>query len=430
MSRICAFNRRNVIESLDRTLGKTKTWAQALFYGWWVLAAGGAMQFLTASFTLQSFGAYFAVMAVEFGWSKTAFSVAFAIQQTGDGLLGPVIGWLLGRFGAKQIIRVGIVIFALGVAFLSQISTLAGFYAAVCVIAVGASLAGFLPLNTVVVQWFRRRRSLALAFMQMGIALGGVVVPVVAWALVTFGWRTVALGSSALVLVIGLALTSVLRNTPEESGLEPDGGLAPQNPDAVPLTHDFTTKEALRTRAFWFISFGHSLALGVVFAVLAHLVVFLTDDHGYSLTLAATMVTVMTSMSVLGQLIGGLLGDRFDKRWIATGAMFGHAGGLLMLTYGAGLGWVIAFAVTHGLSWGLRGPIMQSLRADYFGRTHFGQIMGLSSPIITVGKVGGPVLAGVFADRFGSYQVGFTVLAALAALGSVFFMLSTPPVEE
>ena len=101
--------------------------------------------------------------------------------------------------------------------------------------------------------------------------------------------------------------------------------------------------------------------------------------------------------------------------------MFGHAGGLLMLTYGAGLGWVIAFAVTHGLSWGLRGPIMQSLRADYFGRTHFGQIMGLSSPIITVGKVGGPVLAGIFADRFGSYQVGFTVLAALAALGSDLF---------
>lgn len=392
-----------------------------------MLAGSVATQFLTASFTLQSFGAYFAVMAPEFGWSKTAFSVAFGIQQAGGGLLGPVIGWLLGRFGSRGVIRVGLVIFSLGVALLSQIETLTHFYGAVCVIALGASLSGFLPLNTVVVQWFRRRRSLALAFVQTGIALGGLVVPIVAWALETYGWRASALGSSGLVLLIGVPLTYILRNTPEEMGLEPDGGLPAQSPDAAPLERDFTAREAVRTRAFWFISFGHALALGVVFAVLAHLVVFLTNDHGFSLTLAATMVTVMTSMSVAGQLIGGFLGDRIDKRFIATGAMFGHASGLLMLTYGAGLFWVVAFAVTHGLAWGLRGPVMQSLRADYFGRTHFGQIMGLSSPIITVGMVGGPVLAGGFADLFGSYQIGFTVLAALAALGSVFFMLATPP---
>ena len=409
------------------TLGKTKTWARGVFYGWWVLGSSVATQFLTASFTLQSFGAYFAVMAPEFGWSKTAFSVAFGIQQAGGGLLGPVIGWLLGRFGSRQVIRVGIVIFAVGVALLSQIQTLAHFYGAVCVIALGASLSGFLPLNTIVVQWFRRWRSLALAFVQTGIAAGGLVVPIVAWALETYGWRASALGSSLLVLLVGVPLTYILRNTPEEMDLEPDGGLPPQNPDAGPLGRDFTAREAVRTRAFWFISFGHSLALGVVFAVLAHLVVFLTNDYGFSLTLAATMVTVMTSMSVAGQLIGGVLGDRFDKRFIATAAMFGHAGGLLMLTYGTGLPWAIAFAVTHGLAWGLRGPVMQSLRADYFGRTHFGQIMGLSSPIITVGMVGGPVLAGGFADLFGSYHVGFTVLASLAALGSVFFMLATPP---
>ena len=276
-------------------------------------------------------------------------------------------------------------------------------------------------------QWFRRWRSLALAFVQTGIALGGLVVPIVAWALETYGWRASALGSSLLVLLIGIPLTYVLRNTPEEMGLEPDGGLPPQNPDATPLERDFTAREAVRTRAFWFISFGHSLALGVVFAVLAHLVVFLTNDYGFSLTLAATMVAVMTSTSVAGQLIGGFLGDRFDKRFIATAAMFGHAAGLLLLTYGTSLAWVIAFAITHGLAWGLRGPVMQSLRADYFGRTHFGQIMGLSSPIITVGMVGGPILAGAFADLFGSYQIGFTVLASLAALGSVFFIFATPP---
>jgi MFS family permease len=67
------------------------------------------------------------------------------------------------------------------------------------------------------------------------------------------------------------------------------------------------------------------------------------------------------------------------------------------------------------------------MRADYFGRRSFGTIMGFSSLIVMLGQVTGPLLAGILADRTGSYESGFTILAALAAFGSVFFILATKP---
>jgi MFS family permease len=70
---------------------------------------------------------------------------------------------------------------------------------------------------------------------------------------------------------------------------------------------------------------------------------------------------------------------------------------------------------------------MQAIRADYFGRRSIGLIIGLSSLITVLGNIAGPLVAGAFADLTGNYQLGFTILSLLAALGSLFFWLAKPP---
>ena len=126
-------------------------------------------------------------------------------------------------------------------------------------------------------------------------------------------------------------------------------------------------------------------------------------------------------------MLGWAIGDRYEKRLIAAACMLTHAVGLLMLTYAANAGMLVAFALLHGAAWGLRGPFMQAIRADYFGRRAIGMILGLSSLIIVVGQIGGPLIAGVLADLTGSYRAGFTVIAVLAGTGSLFFLLARPP---
>ena len=142
---------------------------------------------------------------------------------------------------------------------------------------------------------------------------------------------------------------------------------------------------------------------------------------------ASLVITIMTLGQVCGVFLGYAIGDRFEKRYVAAVCMLMHAAGMLLLTYAQGIAMLIAFALVHGFAWGLRGPFMQAIRADYFGRNAIGMIMGLSGVIIAMGQIGGPLVAGVMADLFGNYRTGFTLLAVFAGLGSLLFVLARKP---
>ena len=107
--------------------------------------------------------------------------------------------------------------------------------------------------------------------------------------------------------------------------------------------------------------------------------------------------------------------------------MLGHTIALLLLAYAQSTWMVVLFALIIGTSWATRGPLTQALRADYFGTKAFGTIMGFSSMIVMIGSIAGPIVAGVLADVTGDYKFGFTLLAILAGLGSVFFLTASPP---
>jgi MFS family permease len=408
-------------------------WTQKnVFYGWRMVAAACVVQFLQAALLHSAFGAYFVELHEEFGWSKTALSGAAAMQPMEAAILGPLLGWIIDKFGAKIMIRCGIVIFGAGFLFLSSISTLNGFYAAVITIALGASLCGYFPLNVAVIRWFDRYRARALSYLSFGLALGGVCVPLVAWSMQVFGWRYTAFGSGVLIFMIGLPLSGIFRTSPEEHGEYVDGEkpLAADHPDApsTPPAREFTAAEALRTRAFWLISLGHGFALLVVYGVNVHAITHIKESLGYSLAQASLFITLMTLAQILGVALVGLIGDKYEKRKIAAVCMLSHAIALVLLAYATGPVMLGLFALFHGTAWGLRGPLMQAIRADYFGSRAIGMILGISSMVIVVGQVGGPMLAAILADITGNYRAGFTILAALVGCGSMFFILAKRPV--
>jgi sugar phosphate permease len=404
-----------------------------LFYGWYMVAAGSGLQFLQSGLMTQSFGAYLAVLQVERGWSKTALSGAAALQQMESAILGPVLGWFIDRFGPQGMIRAGIVVFGIGLMLLSFTDTLLGFYAAFVVIALGASLCGFFPVNVALIHWFERWRARALSSLSLGIAFGGISVPLVAWSLQTYGWRATAFVSGIIAIVLGLPMAMVFKRRPEDHGMVADGVTRVDRPgEEVAITspdlgRDFTAREALRTPAFWLLSLGHGFALLVVHAVSVHAIAHMHQGLGYSVAQASLVYTLLTLSQIGGVVIGWLIGDRYDKRLISGGCMLGHMAGLLLLTYASAVPMVLAFAVLHGAAWGLRGPFMQALRADYFGRSAIGMILGLSVMIIVVGQVGGPMVAGMLADATGNYRAGFTILALLAGVGSLFFFFARKP---
>jgi sugar phosphate permease len=398
-----------------------------------MVGAGCGLQFLQAGLLHHAFGGYVAVLQDDRGWNKTQLSGAAALQQMESAIIGPLLGWIMDRFGPQGLIRMGVVSFGLGFMLLSLVETLVQFYGAFIVIALGSSMCGFFPINVALINWFERWRARALSALSLGLALGGIFVPLVGWSLVTFGWRATAFASGVFAIAAGLPLAMVIRRRPEDYGETVDGVSKPVDQESASRddpgsnTRDFTAREALRTPAFWLLSLGHGFALLVVGAVNVHAIAHMKESLAYTVGGAALVITLVTLFQIGGVMIGWVIGDRFEKRLIAAACMLMHCLGLLSLTYASTISLVIAFAALHGVAWGLRGPFMHAIRADYFGRSAIGMILGLSFMIIVIGQIGGPMIAGLLADITGNYRTGFTVLALLAGVGSMFFVLAKRP---
>jgi sugar phosphate permease len=412
------------------------------FYGWRVVFGGGTLQFFQSMLLNQAFGAYVAALVQDTGWSKTALSGAAALKSTESALLGPVLGWLVDRFGSQLVVRAGVILFGIGFMLLSQTETLVTFYAAFVVLALGASMCSNMVVSVAIVQWFLKRRARALSSSQFGSAVGGLFVFAVAWVIQTYGWRVAAFSSGVMLIVCGWPLANMVVSRPEDvgqriDGLPPDTGTASASSSpvesAVPATRagpaqgEYTAREALRTSSFWLLSLGHACSLFVVSAINVHAIVHIKEGLGYSLALASLYITLATAGQFVGVVCGWAIPEKIEKRKVTALTMLLHAAGMLMLTYATGSAILVLSALVHGIGWGLRGPFIAAMRADYFGRNSIGMILGLSSMIMVIGQIGGPLIAGAFADWLGNYRAGFTLIAALAAVGSLFFWMAKRP---
>lgn len=409
----------------DRRLARTG------FHGWKVSTAGAAIWAFQSLIWVQGFGNLAVVLREQFGWSKTFFSVAFSVTRFEGAALSVPVGRAIPNVGIRRIMRAGAVLQMVGFIALSQIRSQAAFLTAIIIIAAGATLAGFLTITAATVAWFERKRAKALSYNSMGFALGGFAGPAMVWSFATFGWRwTLAVAGIVLGIVVW-GLAGVMGVSREELG-QPVDGVPPEAVEHEPRAEGvqdihFTARQAARTSSFWLIAFGHSSALLVVSSVMAHLQLFLTEDRGYSPGGAAFIAGLVPLFQFVGTFAGGILGDLFNKRLISSVAMLMHGLGLLALAHGTGTRFIGAFVVLHGLAWGARGPQMSGLRADYFGTTHFAEIMAWNAGIITIGSIGGPLLAGWLADRTGNYQLGFTIIAGLTMVAMLFFVFASPP---
>jgi MFS family permease len=389
---------------------------------WWVVVGGSVLLTLQNGLIISAFGAYLVVITADTGWSPGVIALGYAIVQLGNGFLSPLTGWFCDRVGVRAVARLGTVVTAAGFALAATVTDASHFVGAVVVIALGCSAAGITPLTVAVVQAMTERRTLALGLLPTGIALGGLAVPLVTWALAGVGWRATFLGVALVILVVGLVAGSALptdRSRPRSAAASDER--ASDEPAA------YGAGPAMRTAAFWLLVVGHGTALVAVSAVSLHLVPLMTHQHGIPLATAGLTVAVMSTAQLLGQVVTGVVADRLDKRRLAAACMVVQTGVLVALATVSGVGLVVAAAIVHGIAWGLRGPVMTAMRADYFGVGSFGTIMGWSAGFVSIGLVVGPLLVTALADGPGGYPAAFLVLAAVTGAGAIAFLVLRRP---
>ena len=414
-----------------------RKYAHRFFYGWWIVLGGVLVNFLNGGLLFHGFSAYVLPLQQEFGWSRAVLSGAFSMARLESGILGPLQGWLIDRYGPRPMMLLGNGLFGVGFILLSRMDSIPTFYLSFALLALGSSLGGFMPIAAALTNWFARWRATALGITMAGTGIGGMLVPTVTWSLSTYGWRTTAFMSGLLIVAVGLPASLLMRHQPEAYGHLPDGakGLpdaarsnVPGAPGTIDTEPQFSTRQALRTSAFWLLSTSHGAALLIVGTVLLHQIPHMVESMELSEEKAAFIVSLLLLCTVLGQLLGGYIGDRVNKRLGIFACMWMHTLGIVVFTYATTATGAIVFAVLHGTAWGVRAPLINSLRADYFGRSSFAMISGFAALLVMFGMTLGPLFAGFMHDLNGDYEAAFLILGGLTALGSGAILLARKPV--
>ena len=411
-------------------------WAKARtgFYGWWMVAVSGFIMVVTAVPVFQASAVWAVALESQFGWSRTQLGLALSFTRVEGSLTGPIAGYLVDRMGTRFMVFTGLLVLTVGFFLFSQVQNLWMFYLAYFVMSVGQGQAGWLTVMTLLNHWFVRHRGMAMGLAMVGMGIGTLIlVPVIAWLIDPdadrLGWRRTLEILAVVSLVSAIVLPKVVRNKPEDVGQHPDGVppvvATALNADSEPEL-ELTIGQALRTQAFWCISFGHGLGSMVVLAIMSHLGLLLRD-MGYGLQTTGWVIMVQTAVAIIFQFLGGWIGDRIPKN-VALFIFTAIQGiGVVFLTLGPEMINFYAFAVLFGIGFGGRTPLTTAIRGDYFGRASFGKILGISTVPMNVLLLVAAPMAGFMRDELGDYDMAFLLLAGLNMAGAVLFLIARKP---
>jgi MFS family permease len=406
---------------------------RSVFYGWWIVAASFLILLVTVGVGLYAPPVFLVPLQDHFGWSRAAVAGGGAAAALTVGVVAPFIGVAIDRYGSRTVMTTGALIMGCAFCLLGAIRSLWQLYALNVIAAIGIASVAWIPNQTLISNWFDRKRGLAMGITLAGIGFGGLAMPPLADFLrVEFGWRVAfaVLGSLVLLIVVTVTL-ALVRSRPADMGLLPDGEpVASENPPGTPVHENrkhaepagLSLAESLRTGAFWILSLGHVLWTFGSMSIIGHLPAFLTDQ-GFE-KLAAVSLALAIGCSVVGRLSFGVLADRFTKRWIMSGALILHALAVLCLFRIHSFGALPGFVILFGLGLGGGAVLVPLLVGECFGLRAFGKVLGVVTISATLGAATGPVLTGHIFDVMGSYHLAFIlhVVSFAAAAVAILFL--------
>jgi MFS family permease len=424
----------------DAMLDSLKQRRSRLFYGWWMVFAAAAMQFLAGGFYGVGFSVYFLPISQDLGLSRTAMSLAFSLRSLEGGLDAPLVGYLVDRFGPRFMMLAGGMLTGTGFIVLSFTNDYLSFmlvFLGLLVLGVNSGVA--LPTSSLVNHWFARKRALAVTLSHIGVEIGGtLVVPIIALLVLTMGWRTAAMVSGLVFLVVVPIIVFFVRETPESMGLRPDGDAPRPGSDApVPAAHgrrtahryegDFTVREALKTSAFWHLASAIGTRQFSKQVLMVHLIPLLVWK-GFDQPTAAVLLGLFAFFQIPLRIGAAHLADRWSMPRVSALSGVTGVGAVVMLLlpydglFVAGVAFAFLFALAetgNSSGWAVIG--------DFFGRSKYASIRGAVSMMHSAISLPAPVVAGYVFDQTQSYQWALLPVATSYTIAFLLFWFLRKP---
>ncbi|MEM7018703.1 MAG: MFS transporter [Pseudomonadota bacterium] len=382
-------------------------------------------------------GIFLPEMADDFGGSRLQVTIAFTIAQAVGAFAAPVIGLLLDRYHPRYILLGGAMMVSAGYVLTAFAQSYLTLYL-VFGLLFGAgwrSISSF-ATSRVLVQWFQKRRGIALSLDVAGASFAGVFVPVIAiWLMANYGWR---LGFATFaVLTMGLVVPLVLfviHRSPEDLGLHPDGN-KPMNDEAQAPQEEqgqaWSTKGLLKTPAFWGVVFVFSAMFCVLQGVNMHLFGHFTNGT-FEPETAGVLLAVMAGFILAGKPVLGWCADSIGIKLTIAIALICQAVGVGLFWLGGGFSIAMIAVIIYGFGFSGVTPLQSVATAAIFGKQSYGQANGLMQPfMLPVALMASPLAAWIY-DTTGSYATAFLqfMIILIIAFPVLLLLKLRPPVKS
>ena len=414
------------------------------YYGWLLLGTGALGAFAATGVSQIVLGGIQNLIFEDMGWDRTTLALGVTIGTWTSGFATPFVGRLADRHGPRALMPIAAVIVGLCFFAIAGIQAVWHFYAAYIVARTVANpnLIGVVP-RTMAVNFFRRRRNLAIGLTSMARPFGGAInIQIISLIAAGYSWRVAYRALGVFAIVVAIPLVIVMRRRPEDLGLQPDGA-SPQTahlerrpdstrqPQARPsdgpdAEFDWRASEAVLTSTFWLILGAVSLIILTSGSISFQVVPYLRDS-GLSQAVAAVALSLSSMFGALANPFWGLLSDRFSPRKMALGLLLLSAGvvSLFLATSSGAQGFSVV--VLWGTISGGLNVLSAMLMAQYFGRASYGSITGLMGPVQT-GALGlGPTFGAVLYNVTDGYTTLFVYGAASYALAMLLIYSARAP---
>ena len=419
------------------TLKAFSTFFSSLYYGWRVVGVVTAVRIIGGGLHQYGFTVYFLPISRDLGLSRAATSLAFSLARAEGAIEGPVVGYLVDRFGSRPIIATAALFAGVGYILLSWVNSYPSFLVVYLGVISLAFTAGFVHSPMVVANtWFIRRRARAMTLISAAVPIGGALItPLLAVAVDAWGWRWAAFFGGWVFLLVAVPLSLQVRRSPESMGLLPDGEpprRASYGNDSAntptrenhPKT-DYTVGAAMSTMAYWIIVLSITARVAAYSTVSVHFVPLMVWK-GLSQEHAAFLLGVFAFLNFLSHFFVGWIADRVNKPGLMAACMLVPAIAVPPLIWGDAIWplWLftILFTVVDASF-----PVGWATVGDFFGRRYFATIRGTMSFFYMWGSVIGPVLAGAVYDRGQSYASMLWGLVALLLVATFLNALLVKP---
>lgn len=375
----------------------------------WVIAGVGLLILLVSNgLTATAISAFDRALLDEFHWSRGDLKFRDFVNFACVAMLAPLGGMLVDKLGVKPVLLIGCVALAIAYFAYSRLTSLHEMYWIHAGFAIALLGIGTTVVIILISAWFVQKRGLAIGIALTGTSLGGIVLTGSNVSLIEkYGWRQSFLIDAMLPIILGVIILLVVRSTPQEMG----GRAIGQHGSEDLRGNGLTLRQAMGTRSFWAIGLSGMATYYSILALLNHLFLY-TTDLGYDAHTAARSIQLLLIVAMAGKLINGFLADVIDRHRVFLGCLVIMFIGVAMLaSMQKSILW--AAVVVIGAGWGGLFTLYNMLAVNNFGLKSIGKINGLISTLESLGGGLGIWLTGVLYDRYGSYQVGFEVIAGL-----------------